>query len=314
MSEGPDFAPICSSSAADVISSVPPQSFNPTAMSRWEWCPVVRSPEQLRPHRALEELGWTGAIDEFNNVVRLKNQSVPEAILITTNGTILAGFGLWRLAMLEGREEINCIEYPLGDDEALQFTISHHRPRQGWNAFIRIRLALTLEPYLQQKALENMRAGGRYKGLANLPEAQHIDVRQEIACVAGHGACARNVSNVKMILQFAHPKLIDALTDGRLRISRAVSLCKLPKAEQLEQFIRYSEERAITKVIRQSIARRKDEKIRPDVVALLDAIQRQEARRPGSVAIRFGRDERSVILIVRDLSTEPDPQNELALT
>ena len=26
-----------------------------------------------------------------------------------------------------------------------------------------------------------MRAGGKYKGLANLPEAQHIDVRQEIA-------------------------------------------------------------------------------------------------------------------------------------
>jgi hypothetical protein len=314
MSEGPDFAPICSSSAADVISSVPPQSFNPTAMSRWEWCPVVRSPEQLRPHRALEELGWTGAIDEFNNVVRLKNQSVPEAILITTNGTILAGFGLWRLAMLEGREEINCIEYPLGDDEALQFTISHHRPRQGWNAFIRIRLALTLEPYFQQRARENMGAGGKCKGLANLPEAQHIDVRQEIARVAGPGACARNVSNVKMILQFAHPKLIDALTDGRLRISRAVSLCKLPKVEQLEQFIRYSEERAITKVIRQSIARPKDEKIRPGIVALIKTIQRQETRLPGSVAIRFSRDDCTVILIVRDLSPASDTQEELELS
>jgi|HubBroStandDraft_2_1064218.scaffolds.fasta_scaffold25371_1 hypothetical protein len=257
MSEGPDFAPICSSSAADVISSVPPQSFNPTAMSRWEWCPVVRSPEQLRPHRALEELGWTGAIDEFNNVVRLKNQSVPEAILITTNGTILAGFGLWRLAMLEGREEINCIEYPLGDDEALQFTISHHRPRQGWNAFIRIRLALTLEPYFQQRARENMGAGGKCKGLANLPKAQHIDVRQEIANFAGPGACARNVSTAKTILQTAHPRLIEALTDGRLSINRAVSWCRLPKAEQMEQFTNYLWERAAHKVIRHCVGPRR---------------------------------------------------------
>ena len=279
---------------------------------------MVRSPQQLRLHAALEELGLAGEIGEFNETARVSHRvshrSVTDPILITMNGTILSGFGRWRSAVFDGRLEIDCIEYPLGEDESLEFMLTHHQTRCGWSGFIRIRLALTLEPYLQEKALENMRAGGRYKGLANLPEAQHIDVRQEIACVAGHGACARNVSNVKMILQFAHPKLIDALTDGRLRISRAVSLCKLPKAEQLEQFIRYSEERAITKVIRQSIARRKDEKIRPDVVALLDAIQRQETRRPGSVAIRFGRDERTVILIVRDLSTEPDPQNELALT
>ena len=52
---------------------------------------------------------------------------------------------------------------------------------------------LKLEPFFQQKALDNMRAGGKYKGLGNLPEAGHIDVRQEIAGAAGVGA--RNVSN-----------------------------------------------------------------------------------------------------------------------
>jgi len=128
-------------------------------MSRSEWRPVVRSPEQLRLHPAMKELGWAGVIDEFNDAMRLKDHSVPEQVLITTKGTILAGFGDWRLAMLEGRHEINCIEYSLGDDKALQFIISHHQPQRGWNAFILIRLTLTLEPYLQQKALENMRAG-----------------------------------------------------------------------------------------------------------------------------------------------------------
>jgi hypothetical protein len=37
---------------------------NPAAMSRLEGRPVVRSPEQLRLHRALDELDWVGVIGE----------------------------------------------------------------------------------------------------------------------------------------------------------------------------------------------------------------------------------------------------------
>jgi hypothetical protein len=134
--------------------------FNPTAMSRSDWHPVVRSPEQqLRLHPAMKELGWAGVIDELNDAARLKDRSVPEPILITTNGAILAGFGHWRLGMLEGRHEVNCLECPLSEDEALQFILTHHQTRCGWNDFVRIRLALTLEPILQQTALDNMRAG-----------------------------------------------------------------------------------------------------------------------------------------------------------
>ncbi len=312
MSAALDFASIRSSSAVEVISAVPPQSFNPTAMSRLEGRPVVRFPEQLRLHRALEELGWTGVIDEFNDAARLTNPSVTEPILITTNGTILAGFGRWRLAVFDGRHEIHCIEYPLSEDEALQFILTHHQTRRGWNAFVRIRLALTLEPYFQQRALDNMRAGGKYKGWANLPEAQHIEVRQEIARAAGVGA--RNVSNVKTILQTAHPRLKEALRDGTLTINRAMQFCKLPRAEQLEQFIRHSEERETNKVIRQSIARPKEEKTSPDVAAVLDALQQQEARQPGSVAVRVGRHKRTVILIGQDLFAGPHSQKELKLT
>ena len=190
--------------------------------------------------------------------------------------------------------------------------ISHHQPRRGWNAFIRIRLALKLEPYFQQRALDNMRAGGKYKGLANLPEAQQIDVRQEIARVAGVGA--RNVSNVRTILQTAHPRLIETLRDGTLTINRAIQFCKLPWAEQLEQFIRYSEERATNKVIRRSIARPKEENISPDVVTVLNALQQREGRQPGSVEVRVGRQQRTVVLIGQDLLTGPHSERELKLT
>ena len=138
---------------------------------------------------------------------------MPEPILIATNGTILAGFEHWRLAVFEARHEVYCIEYPLGEDESLRFILTHHRPRRGWNAFVRVRVALTLEPHLQRLALDNMHAGGKCKGLATLPEAQHIDVRQEIARAAGVGD--RNVSNVRTILKTAHPKLIGACRKGR---------------------------------------------------------------------------------------------------
>ena len=88
-------------------------------------------------------------VEELNEAARSKDQSTAEPILITTSGTILAGFGRWRLAVFEGRHEVHCIEYPLSEQESLQFILTHHKPRRGWNAFVRIRLALTLEPDLQ---------------------------------------------------------------------------------------------------------------------------------------------------------------------
>jgi len=257
-------------------------------------------------------LGWTGVIDEFNDAARRKNPSVPEPILITTNGTILAGFGRWRLAVFECRHEIHCIEYLLSEDESLRFILTHHQTRCGWNAFVRIHLALTLEPNLQQRALDNMRAGGKYKGWANLPDVQRIDVRQEIARVAAVGA--RNVSNVKTILEVVHPRLIEALRNSTLTINLAIQFCKLPMAEQLEQFIHYSTECATNEVIRRCIARPKEEKTSLDVVAVLDALRRQEVRQPGSVVVRVGRQKHTVVLIGQDLLTGPHSQTEMHLT
>jgi hypothetical protein len=280
-------------------------------MSRAEARPIPRSPGNLRLHRALGELDLIDVLEELNEAARLNDQCAAEPILITTNGTILAGFGRWRLALLEGRHEVHCIEYPISEEESLQFILNHHKPRRGWNAFVRIRLALTLEPYFQKRALDNMRAGGKYKGWANLPEAQHIDVRQAIARAAGVGA--RNVSNVKTILKNAHPRLMAALLNGTLTINGAMQLCKLPKAEQLEHFIRQSEDHEINKVIRRSIARSSKEEASLDAAAVLDALQQQEARHPGSVVVRVGRFQRTVVVIGQDLLASAHSQGALQL-
>ena len=109
MNAGPGFARIRSPSAPqEVISAVLPQPSIPNTMRRLEGRAVTCVPEQLRLHQALDELGWTSA-DELNDDARLKDQLVPEPILITMGGTILAGFGRWRLALFERRREIHCI-------------------------------------------------------------------------------------------------------------------------------------------------------------------------------------------------------------
>ena len=312
MNAGRDFASVRSLGTAEVVSAVPPQPFNPTAMSELVGRSVVRSPEQLRLHRALEGIGWTGVVDEFNDAARRKNPSVPEPILITTTGTILAGFGSWRLAVAEGCHQISCIEYELSENNSLQFILTHHQTRHGWNAFVRICLALALESDLQQKALDNMRDGGKYKGLANLPDVQRIDVRQEVADAAAVGA--RNVANVKTLLKLAHPRLMEALRGGTLTIYGAMQLCKLPRGEQLEQFIRYSEERATRKVIRQAVSRPKREKTNPNLSAVLETLRQQETRHPGSVVVQVGRFHRTLILIGRDLLAEAHSERKWNLT
>jgi hypothetical protein len=74
------------SKALDVISR-DLRSFNPITTNRRGGHPVLRSPEQLRLHRALDEFGWTGGMEELNHAARLKDRSAPEPVLITTNGT-----------------------------------------------------------------------------------------------------------------------------------------------------------------------------------------------------------------------------------
>src|SRR5438132_12211539 len=107
-----------------------------TAMSRLEGRPVVRSPEQLRVHRALYELDLMDVAGGLNDAARLRDLFPPEPILITKNGTILVGLGRWRLALLDGRQSINCIQYVVNEEPAIEFMLAQQQPRQGWHAFV----------------------------------------------------------------------------------------------------------------------------------------------------------------------------------
>jgi hypothetical protein len=273
---------------------------------------VLRPPRSLRMHPALEGLNLSDIATELNKSVRLNAQPVPEPVLITSNGTLLAGFGRWRLALFEGKNEIDCQEYQISDEDSLQFILHHHQPRRGWSPFVRICAALTLKPSLQQRALDNMRAGGRYKGSANLPEANRPDVREEIGRIAGAGP--RNVSNVERILERAHPRLIEALRSGTLTINGALKFCTFPKAEQLERFILRSEDRGIAKLIRRATHKPEQKEHGLHIVAVLEALLQQETVKPGSVAVRIIESPSTVVLVGRDLMAGGFSQRDLKLT
>lgn len=282
---------------------------NSSNQNRFRGHPVVRSPQQLHLHPILLRLNLVNSVVEFNRAIRTKDECLREPILITTKGTIISGFSEWHAAVKDSRHTVDCIEYSLNDEEAIQFMLIQHQPRRAWNSFTRIRLALELEPFFQAKALANQTAGGKYKGSANLPKPERIDVRQEIANVAGVGS--RNVGNVRIILKKADKRIVEALQNGMLTIHRAVQWCSLSRTQQVEEFARYNVDRTTSKVIRQAIAHKKPVKTPADPIALLDALQTHEKQEPGSIIVRPSRGKQTVILIGLDLLGSSSLQAEL---
>lgn len=270
-----------------------------TDSSRKEGVIVSRMLDQLRPHRVLDEIGWTD-VNELNDAARQKPQGVREPILITSDGTILSGVGSWKLALFQGKQQITCVQYDIDENESLQFILASHRTRRRWNSFVSIRIALKLEPYFQQKAVENMRAGGKYKGSTNLSKADRIEVRQEVANAAGSGV--GNVDKVKAILQSAHPNIIQALQNGSLRIHRAWKWCRLPKSQQKEVFAKYDGDQTRRRIFREF--KTAGSKARFDSAKALEALRSFEVDHPGQIEFRISTTRGTVVFLGQDLINE----------
>jgi hypothetical protein len=276
---------------------------SPAVTSRVEGRPVVHFPQQLRLHPIFEEFDFLAA-EDLNKSAELKALAVPEPIIVTPDGTILAGFGAWRFAKSEGIAAVHCIEYPLGEGEVLPFILRYHQPRHTWNSFVRISIARRLKPALQQRALDNMRAGGKNKGLTNLSKADRIDVRQQIAKLAGTGT--GNVTKVETILERAHPNIIVALQNNLLSIHRAWQWCKLSKTEQREEFARYEEERTRRKLLREFSVGKSE--ILLDPAQVIEALQLKESQEPGSIAIQKSPGARTIIVLGQDCLRQSMPK------
>ena len=124
-------------------------------------------------------------------------------------------------------------------------------------------------------------------------------MRKKVADIAEAGD--RNVDNVLRIWEIAHPRLIEALVVGDLKIGKAMQYCKSPRDKQLEEFVQDCEDREIDKVIRTSVRRWDNRSISLDTGTVFEALQQQEKLQAGSVLIRVGRLQRTVILVGQDL-------------
>jgi len=94
---------------------------------------VLRSPGALRLHPAFNDLNLSGLL--INSELQGKPQDIHEPVLITRPGIIVSGFAEWHAAVCAGQAEVDCIEFELDADEALQLSLALHRPRATWNDF-----------------------------------------------------------------------------------------------------------------------------------------------------------------------------------
>lgn len=254
---------------------------------------AVRSPGALRLHPAFNELNLSGWL--INSELQGKPQDVREPILITQSSILVAGFAEWHAAVSAGQTKVVCIQCALNLDEALQVILTLHRPRTAWNDFTRTELALEQERYFQSKALANQTAGGKYKGLANLPKAEHIDVREKIADLAG--VSPRTVGNVKAILKRAHPSLVEALHSGTITINAALEVCKFDRTQQVEELAQFLAKKSNSKTNRVYTDKLRIEQIGADLNVFFAKLQQFEATNPGSLEVRPGTGKKTVIVV-----------------
>jgi hypothetical protein len=247
-------------------------------------------------------------------VAELDDLAFREPLAITQDHIILDGFARWTLARLQGRSTLACIEYEMSEAEALQNILQRHRRSSGLNDFIRICLALELEPFLKSKGRAKQQAGGQNKGSSILTKADRLDVRKEIARIAG--VSVGNVTKVKQLTTTMHSDIIKALREKELSIHRAWLWRELPTEEQREKLWLNQSKKGIGKTIRHLLSPYLP-KSSPLVTELRDLIKLVSALRLGtlgSVRVVSINVPGKAVFVTEELLRTLEAQEELTLT
>jgi len=175
-----------------------------------------------------------------------------QPLIITRERFLVDGYGCWELARRQKRPTLPCIEYDLDEREALRWLIQTQRRRYTLNDFIRIELALDLEPRFKEAALTNRQEGGRLKGLSKLTTSEKVNSRTEIARVAH--VSVGNVHKVKYILMHAALQLQEAVRTEEVSINLADKWSHESEAKQIERLRVLRIERGIRRKARQLVS------------------------------------------------------------
>jgi ParB-like chromosome segregation protein Spo0J len=262
-------------------------------------CQLIPRPlHELRPHFSYTQHQLSVSASQLSLLASLGCLAFREPIVITRNGIIIDGYARWELARRQGRQTILCLEYDVTDEEALRWLIQSHRPSRGLNAYSRILLALDLEPFLQEQARANQRAGGQNKNSSDLTEADRLDVRSEIAAVAG--VSTGNVTKTKQLRKTAHPRVEKAVRTGEISIHKAWQWSRSLPQQQARHLEEYQSRKGTNQTswrrIQKHVARLSPTQLIPpslgdllkpivsDRSAALDSIVVTEVDAPGCIA------------------------------
>jgi hypothetical protein len=270
--------------------------------------------DKLRPHPSYVRHHLAVSASQLSALAELGDLGFREPLVITLDHIIIDGYARWGLARLQGRPTLPCILYKMSEVEALESLLQRHRRSSGLNDFIRICLALELEPLFKEKARANQQAGGQNKGSSNLTEAGRLDVRNEIARLAG--VSVGNVTKVKQLTTTAHSDIIRALREKELSIHRAWLWSKLSSEEQREALWRYQSEGGIRKIIRNLVSgyRPKSSPSAPEVGDLIRLLGALQSGKLGSVRVLSIKVPGKTIFVTEELSRSLGEQEQLALT
>lgn len=275
---------------------------------------VTCHPDELHPHPSYTRHSLAVHAYQLSALAELGDLAFRDPLIITQDHTILDGLARWTLARLQGRSTLACIEYEMSESEALQNLLQRHRRSSGLNDFVRICLALELEPFLKSKGRAKQQAGGQSKVSSILTESARLDVRKELARIAG--VSVGNVTKVKQLTTIPHSDIIKALREKELSIHRAWLWSKLSPEEQQEQLWLHQNKKGIRKTIRHLLSAHLP-KTTPPVLKVSDLIKLVSALQSGglgSIKVVSINIPGKIVLVTDELFRSLDTQEALALT
>ncbi len=199
----------------------------------------LRKTDELRPHPAIVRYNLLPTAVQLEPLHKAGMRVFELPLLICRDGTIIDGYKRWMIARDHGHPNLICMVLDKSEEDALRLILENARSRNYLNAFSCYALALTLVEPLVALARENRVLGGRKKQLAKLPKDQKIDVRKEVARLAGRGQ--RNVDKVQLVLERGIDRLKTMAHEGTISIDAAAKLAEKDAEQQrLELAIRQS--------------------------------------------------------------------------
>jgi hypothetical protein len=261
----------------------------------------LRAIDKLYPHPALIRNRISPSLYKMEALIKSHHFNNCAPLVVTRDGLIIDGYARWELARRQTRAELPCVSLNVSQEEALEHILHNQSRSVGLNAYLRIELALELEPWLRERAVANQSAGGRNKGSSTLPEAYRIDVRRRISGIAC--ASVGNVSKVKYMRSQAVLELKEALRDGRVSISRAFLWAKMSPKDQCKALLEWERNRAARAVIRLVRGPNRCEDVTgPDVVAMARALGNAMRAAPEQYPLTILRIEGPGIFITQELA------------